>query len=163
VYDGARRAGRLGAYRFDVAVRYSLAQTLGRHIHHAPCGTRVQRKDHKHEDQGKCDRNECRWDASHRRQAFCCRSTSGFRRIPSFDCRSQPIERTEAAAERDLENRLREILVKLKEWNSDAMRLYHALRPKMPSISYDEFKRMYPELEVDFEVSMDLRRAGLLR
>ncbi|MDD3599606.1 MAG: Ger(x)C family spore germination C-terminal domain-containing protein [Bacillota bacterium] len=86
---------------------------------------------------------------------------SGGYRVSIAD-RSQ-LNELKAAAERDLENRLREILVKLKEWNSDAMRLYHALRPKMPSISYDEFKRMYPELEVDFEVSMDLRRAGLLR
>ncbi|MDD4792587.1 MAG: Ger(x)C family spore germination C-terminal domain-containing protein [Firmicutes bacterium] len=86
---------------------------------------------------------------------------SGGYRVSIAD-RSQ-LNELKAAAERDLENRLREILVKLKEWNSDAMRLYHALRPKLPSISYDEFKRMYPELEVDFEVSMNLRRAGLLR
>jgi hypothetical protein len=69
----------------------------------------------------------------------------------------------ERAAERDLEDRLERILMKLKAWNSDAMRLYYALRLKTPYMSYDDFKGVYSKMEVDFAVSMSLRRAGLLK
>lgn len=163
VYDGARRAGRLGPtdsmLLYGIAWRKHLGGTyimrhagrefsvriIGMKTRVSVTGTNV----------GGMPRIGVKLSVAARLL------DSGGYRVSIAD-RSQ-LNELEAVAERDLENRLREILVKLKEWNSDAMRLYHAIRPKMPNISYDQFKRMYPELEVDFEVSMNLRRAGLLR
>ena len=62
-----------------------------------------------------------------------------------------------------LEYQLGILLRQLQALNSDAMKLYHAVRPVMPEISFEEFKGMYPSIQVRFSVSARLIRPGLLR
>jgi hypothetical protein len=62
-----------------------------------------------------------------------------------------------------MEARLGRLLERLQGWNSDAMRLYHEARVKMPEMSCEDFKRVYPGVKAEFSVSMLLVRTGLLR
>ncbi len=86
---------------------------------------------------------------------------SGGYRLPLLNRRK--LDELEPVAERDMEARLGRLLERLQGWNSDAMRLYHEVRVRMPEMSYEGFKKIYPRVKVDFEVSVLLVRAGLLR
>ncbi len=86
---------------------------------------------------------------------------SGGYRLPLLN--RKKLDELEQAAARDMEARLGRLLERLKSWNSDAMRLYHEVRVRMPEMSYEDFKEVYPRVEVDFDVSVLLVRTGLLR
>jgi hypothetical protein len=73
------------------------------------------------------------------------------------------LDELEQVVVRDMEDRLGRLLERLQGWNSDAMRLYHEVRVRMPEMSYEDFKEVYPRVEVDFDVSVLLVRTGLLR
>ncbi|MEA4885026.1 MAG: Ger(x)C family spore germination C-terminal domain-containing protein [Clostridia bacterium] len=86
---------------------------------------------------------------------------SGALRLGLMD--RDDLKRLAGVVEKHMEKRLRSILSYLQGLNSDAMRLYHHVRPNMPEMSFDEFKQVYPSLDVEFRVSVDLTRAGLMR
>ena len=86
---------------------------------------------------------------------------SGGYRLPLLN--RKKLDELEPVAARDMEARLNRLLERLQGWNSDAMRLYHEVRVRMPEMSYEDFKKVYPRVEVDFTVSVALTRTGLLR
>ncbi len=86
---------------------------------------------------------------------------SGGYRLPLLN--RKELDELEQVAARDMEARLSSLLKRLQGWNSDAMRLYHEVRTRMPEMSYEDFKKVYPRAEVDFDVSVSLVRTGLLR
>jgi spore germination protein KC len=86
---------------------------------------------------------------------------SGGYRLPLLN--NKKLDELADVAARDMEDRLGRLLERLKSWNSDAMRLYHEVRVRMPEMSYEDFKEVYPRVEVDFSVSVLLVRTGLLR
>jgi len=86
---------------------------------------------------------------------------SGGYRLPLLN--RKKLDELEQVAARDMEDRLGRLLERLQGWNSDAMRLYHEVRVRMPEMSYEDFKEVYPRVEVDFDVSVLLVRTGLLR
>lgn len=86
---------------------------------------------------------------------------SGGYRLPLLN--RKRLDELEVAAARDMEDRLGRLLERLQGWNSDAMRLYHEVRVRMPRMSYEDFKKVYPRVQVDFNVSVLLVRTGLLR
>lgn len=86
---------------------------------------------------------------------------SGGYRVPLTDTKKM-VQIAKALAD-SLEYHLESLLRQLQALNSDAMKLYHAIRPVMPEISFEEFKGMYPSIQVHFSVSARLVRPGLLR
>jgi len=86
---------------------------------------------------------------------------SGGYRLPLLN--RKKLDELEQTAARDMEARLGRLLERLQGWNSDAMRLYHEVRVRMPEMSYEDFKEVYPRIKVDFNVSVLLVRTGLLR
>lgn len=86
---------------------------------------------------------------------------SGGYRVPLLN--RKKLNELEQVAARDMEARLGRLLERLQGWNSDAMRLYHEVRVRMPEMSYEDFKDVYPRIKVDFNVSVLLVRTGLLR
>lgn len=86
---------------------------------------------------------------------------SGNYRIPLLG--RGVLDRIQQALADNMEAELKHLLAKLKGFNSDAMRLYASARLVMRDMSWEEFKRIYPSVKVDFRVKVNLRRDGLLR
>ncbi len=86
---------------------------------------------------------------------------SGGYRLPLLN--RKRLDELEGMVACDMEARLSRLLERLQDWNSDAMRLYHEVRVRMPQMSYEDFKKVYPRVEVGFHVSVLLVRTGLLR
>lgn len=163
VYDGTRRAGTLGPtdsmLLYGIAWRKHLGGTYTMHYEGREFIVRIIRMKTKTRMTG-VDANGLPRVGVKLSVAARLLDSGGYRVSLVDRSRLNDLER---AAERDLEDRLERILMKLKAWNSDAMRLYYALRLKTPYMSYDDFKGVYSKMEVDFAVSMSLRRAGLLK
>lgn len=86
---------------------------------------------------------------------------SGDYRVPLVE--RGLITRVQTALEEEMVRKLEALLAKLRGLNSDAFRLYQAVRTAMPDLSREEFKEMYPSVKMEFKVKVGLVRAGILR
>ena len=86
---------------------------------------------------------------------------SGDYRVPLVE--RGLITRVQTALEEEMVRKLEALLAKLRGLNSDAFRLYQAVRTAMPDLSREEFKEMYTSVKMEFKVKVGLVRAGILR
>jgi Ger(x)C family germination protein len=162
VYDGAKYAGTLAptdALMLQCVAlrRYSGGTYLFRGDDHELLIRIIRARTKVEVDRGNAD--ALRFRVSMRVNAVLM--DSGGYRLPLLNRRK--LDELEQVAARDMEARLGRLLERLQGWNSDAMRLYHEARVKMPEMSCEDFKRVYPGVKAEFSVSMLLVRTGLLR